>query len=52
MAMMHRGSLIIRAIEMIRIATMMAGFYWIYDRQALDLEVEALRFLVLTLALS
>ena len=52
MAMMHRGSLIIRAIEMIRIATMMAGFYWIYDRQALGLEVEALRFLVLTLALS
>ena len=50
--MMHRGSLIIRAIEMIRIATMMAGFYWIYDRQALGLEIEALRFLVLTLALS
>ena len=45
------GSSLIKLIEAIRILGTGAGFYWIYDQQALGHEVEALRFLVLTLAL-
>ena len=46
------GSQGVKLIEAIRILGTAAGFYWVYDQQALGREIEALRFLVLTLALA
>lgn len=52
MSATQTGSQWVKVIEAIRILGTGAGFYWIYDQQGLGHEVEALRFLVLTLALA